>query len=105
LKDKMERTILKTTYYTEEQADAIKNFVKDNQDRLLKQFGAKYIAVEYREVRGGVVVDSDIDSITLNKRVYEAGYGPLIGRTIRQFTRKSAENVFAEKRELTEAVA
>ena len=82
-------TTLTKTEYTEKQIDVIIDFVKRNQDRLTKQFGAKFIAVEYRDVRGGVVVDSDYYEFKLAKRVDSMKYGSLIVRTIEQFIDES----------------
>ena len=85
-----------------QQGTGIVRYVIDNLDRLAKQFGDKYIALEHRDVRRAIVVDSDNNWGKLLRRTIN--YDHLFIGKIEQFTRKPAKNIFTEVKEM-EAVA
>ena len=76
---------------TQQQIDKIVYFVRDNGAKLSEQFCKKYIAVEYRDVRGGIVVDSDVDEKKLAKRLEENRYGDVIVGTVGDFVTDSSD--------------
>jgi len=67
------------------QLDKAGEYVVANQDRLKKQFGKAYVAVAYRDVRGGIVVDSDTSFEKLMERT--GNYGPLVSGTVDEIVR------------------
>lgn len=51
-----------------EQKEHMRKYVVRNKVRLQERFGTFFIAVEYRDVRGGIVVDADKHLGTLSRR-------------------------------------
>lgn len=78
----MNNTNQETLEIIHEQMQKATEYVIRNEDRLTKQFGDKIIAVDYRDVRGGIVVDSDYNFPKLHERTIAYNY--LVVGTIKE---------------------